>query len=212
MALNAKQRQKKLERQKKKRAQASKKNRQRVATMSSGSSNSAHYPIHECLVPENLFEQGLGTLIMSRRAPNGDFAVSFFLLDVFCVGVKNAGFRVCSLNEYEHQFKHSVFAAANGSDYLQIDAAQFRKLVEDAAAYASSLGLEPHPDYREARRLFGAVNSSTCNIEFKFGRGGKPLYIGGPHDSPSRIRQILKCLQQHRGEGDFDYVIGTDEP
>jgi hypothetical protein len=204
MALNAKQRQKKLERKKKKKAQAVKKSGQRISTPGSRSSSYTRYPVHECLVPENLFEQGLGTLLMSRRAPNGTIAVGFFLLDVFCLGVKNAGFRVCSSDEYEHQFKRSVFSAADGTDYLQIDAAQFRKLVEEAAAYASSLGFEPHSDYREARRLFGAVDASTSDIAFEFGKHGKPIYISGPHDSPTRIRQVMKSLQQHRGEGSVD--------
>jgi hypothetical protein len=211
MALNAKQRQKKLERKKKKKAQTVKKSGQRISATSSGSSSYARYPVHECLVPANLFELGLGTVLMSRRAPNGTIAVSFFLLDVFCLGVKNAGFRVCSSDEYEYQFKDSVFSAADDTDYLQIDAPQFRKLIEEAAAYASSLGFSAHPDYREARRLFGAVDVSTCDIAFEFGKDGKPLYIGGPNDSPSRIRQVMHLLQQHRGEGSVDDLIGTGE-
>ena len=211
MALNAKQLQKKLERKKKKKAQAVKKSGQRISATSSGSSSYARYPVHECLVPANLFELGLGTVLMSRRAPNGTIAVSFFLLDVFCLGVKNAGFRVCSSDEYEYQFKDSVFSAADDTDYLQIDAPQFRKLIEEAAAYASSLGFSTHPDYREARRLFGAVDASTCDIAFEFGKDGKPLYIGGPNDSPSRIRQVMHLLQQHRGEGSVDDLIGTGE-
>ena len=52
----------------------------------------AHAPIHESLVPASLFEQGIGNLLFSRSLPDGRVALGAFLLDVFCLGVKNAFF------------------------------------------------------------------------------------------------------------------------
>ena len=43
-----------------------------------------HAPIHECLVPASLFEQGLGNLVFSRALPDGHIAISVFLLAHVC--------------------------------------------------------------------------------------------------------------------------------
>jgi len=47
-------------------------------------------PVHECLMAESMFETGLGSIWISRKLANGKLSVALFLLDVFCLGVKNA--------------------------------------------------------------------------------------------------------------------------
>ena len=46
---------------------------------------------------------------------------------------------------------------------------------------------------------------------FPFGRDGKPFYVSGPNDSPTRIRRILDTLVKCVGEGGFDYLVHVDE-
>ena len=70
----------------------------------------AGHPVHECLIPDNLFDSGLGELVVTRRIPNGDIAMSAFVIDVFCLGVKDAMFMVLPESEYEHRIKGSMVA------------------------------------------------------------------------------------------------------
>ena len=56
--------------------------------------NYARNPIHECLFPASLFETGLGNVIVTRRTQVGSIAISAFVADVICLGVKNALFKV----------------------------------------------------------------------------------------------------------------------
>jgi hypothetical protein len=51
-----------------------------------------HAPIRESLVPANLFQQGIGNLLFSRSLPDRRLALGAFLLDVLCLGGKNASF------------------------------------------------------------------------------------------------------------------------
>src|SRR5258707_1258506 len=46
-------------------------------------------PIDCCVLHAALFEQGNGTLILARTAADGDLMMAAFLLDVFCLGVKD---------------------------------------------------------------------------------------------------------------------------
>jgi len=43
--------------------------------------------------------------VVTRRIPNGDIAMSAFVIDVFCLGVKDAMFMVLPESEYEHKLK-----------------------------------------------------------------------------------------------------------
>jgi len=100
MAINEQNKQKKLQQRKKKRKLLGKAVRTSLTSRHKALSYS-HYPVHECLVPEGLFETGLGTVIWTRRTPHGSIAISAFIVDVFCLGVKNALFNVSSEQDYE---------------------------------------------------------------------------------------------------------------
>src|SRR5437879_6588829 len=63
-------------------------------------------PVYECLVPENLFELGIGNVVFSRELPGGDIAVVVFLLDVFCLGVKDTLFKVVPEDEYRTRVRN----------------------------------------------------------------------------------------------------------
>jgi hypothetical protein len=79
--------------------------------------------------------------------------------------------------------------------------------VETAVAYARNLGLPPHPDYHEAKLIFGSIDPAECMEEFEFGQNGKPYFFAGPHDTPERCRQILNALERSCGPGGFDFTM-----
>src|ERR1700722_9982765 len=47
------------------------------------------FPILNCQIAESLEETGLGWVMLSRGSPDGRVAVANFLVDVYCLGVKN---------------------------------------------------------------------------------------------------------------------------
>ena len=85
-----------------------------------------------------------------------------------------------------------------------------RKLVEDAVAYASALGLSPHSDYHEARTLFGDTDASECHEVFVFGQNGTPHFVAGPNDSPAKCQRIIQALNERVGPDGFHYTIPVD--
>lgn len=70
MATSEQKRQKKLKKRKQKQNLAKKLSN----TVSSKNPLALYskYPIHECLVPENLFDTGIGTIIISRHSQFGE--------------------------------------------------------------------------------------------------------------------------------------------
>jgi hypothetical protein len=57
--------------------------------------NSVNEPLYECCASAEIFDVGIGDVLISRRrARDGLIAASIFLVDIFCLGVKNAMFHL----------------------------------------------------------------------------------------------------------------------
>lgn len=204
MAISEKQRQKKLLKKKQKRTTAVKK--ANAFIHDTGAAAYAVYPVHECLIPSDLFTTGIGELIISRHLPSGEIAFSAFILDVFCLGVKNAFFSVRFEGEYE-SIKDQM--TMDGRVFERIDPSCAWSLLKGAVDYAEQLGFDSHPDYKKAVKLFGNIDASDCRVRYDFGQNGKPMYIRGPHESPARAKKIVDQLFEKCGEGGFDYLIAS---
>ena len=163
----------------------------------------ANSPIYDSLVPAKLFELGMGNLVFSRSLPDGRIALGAFLLDIFCLGVKNAFFAIVARNEYAKRLRN--WSKAESLQPMQ--PACFRKLVEGGVAYAHDLGFNPHVDYEAARLIFGDVQSTACPTRFEYGHDGKPFYISGPHETAADVQAIVEKLQRRLGSGNFDCLV-----
>lgn len=165
---------------------------------------SLNAPLHECWTPENLFEPGagIGTVVVSRKAGGGNILVAGFLLDVFCLGIKDTFIRVMTGADYTDLLDRF---SGNGP-LTAIEPACARKLVESAEAYARDIGFSPYKDYRKSRRIFGDIDTEPCPRRFAFGSEGKPLFSAGPHDRPGRVKRIIRTLEKHCGKDGFHFL------
>ncbi len=167
------------------------------------------YPIVHCRVTEDLWTQGMGQALLSRELPDGSIAVAIFLVDRYCLGVKNALARIMGRFTYESDFVRKIAGQFPMGDFAPTGA---RKLVEDALAYAEDLGFHPHADYHKAKPLFGTIDPAECHDQFEFGKDGKPMFIAGPHDTPERCRKIMATLLHRCGRDGFHYLIPMADP
>jgi hypothetical protein len=157
------------------------------------------WPVFEASVPDNLFAKGIGNLFLARRMPNGRLAVGIYLLDTYCLGVKDFTLGVVSPAGYRLQ----VAQADAVGRQRPTSPERFAKLILDGVAYARGIGLEPHPDFELGEQLLAGINAAACTDTFEFGSDGKPLYIQGPNDGPARIAQIMTAIQPVGGFGTF---------
>jgi hypothetical protein len=163
----------------------------------------AAQPMHACLVQDSVFQSGVGMVFLSRKTGGGDLALSGFLVDAYCLGVKDAMFRELNLGEMEELLD----GAGATAPLTPVEPPYARKLLRDAAAYARSLGLPPHPDFETVELLFGDVAADACDIEFQFGHEGRPLYVPGPTESATRIRRRIETLRRRLGDDGFDFAM-----
>jgi len=208
MAVDERRRQKKLEKKtaKRKAVVAAKKKAGTFgsrALMERDVTHAASFPIYECLVPKMIFDLGVGNVVLARELPQGRVGASFFLVDVFCLGVKDAFFSIFSRSEYLAR----LGKMSSHESLEKIEPACARKLIEGAVAYALDLGFKPHPDYVLARRLFGDLKSDACDVHYTYGHEGKPEYISGPYESKQKSRHIIDQLTKRCGPDGFHFTI-----
>lgn len=210
MAINAKQRQKKLEKKNKKRKLV-KKSLAPGIQQRDRAVNYAKFPIHECLVPNSLFETGIGNVIVTRRTQAGSIAISAFIVDVFCLGVKNALFKVSSEFEYENTVKPRLIEVHEDQSFEKVHPSCARKLIEGAIHYAKEIGFSPHRDYKDAKGIFGNIESDVCPVKYIYGNEGMPFYIRGPNESETQAKRIVDQLHKKCGDGNYNYLVMLDK-
>jgi hypothetical protein len=156
----------------------------------------AQAPIQHCLLTESVFDVGMGTLVLARGATRHHLALSSFLIDAFCVGIKDVMFESVEREVFEMYME----ATDAGSPMISVDPSYARKLLRDLAAWSQSIGFAPHRDFAAVERIFGDTSADASDAVFRFGRDGKPVYIPGPNDTAPLIQRRIAQLRKHLGD------------
>jgi yecA family protein len=161
---------------------------------------------YEAFAQQGFQEKGMTQVIVTRTDDAGWLQAAVLLVDLYCLGVKDAFVAEMSANDWPETLDRIIPAP----DRIALHPACARKLVEGAVAYTEALGFAPHRDYKKARRVFGSVNSRDCPETFTYGRGGKPFFVAGPNDDEERIDRVMRVLTAKLGEDGFHYILPTE--
>lgn len=149
---------------------------------------------------------GLVAVVVARRHRPQRVSVCGYLVDVYCLGVKNAlGPKV--MNDRDLPAFCDMFFGGFEHAGAPIEAPLelARHLVWGGIDYARELGFEPHPDFPAAAGHLGPWEETSA---ITFGKDGEPFYIQGPHDDPNRV---MRTLNRSVGGGNFHFsaMVGT---
>jgi hypothetical protein len=145
--------------------------------------------------------QGMASVVAMRRMRQGNPISVCFLIDSYCLGVKDAYIsRDIDIDRLREMIRE-------GGDEVTILTPEYiAKWVPEAIAYARSIGIESSKNAELCLLMFSDVDATLCTEEFVFGKDGKPLYVAGPHDGSEKIARVMNALGK-LGEGNFNYVL-----
>jgi hypothetical protein len=149
---------------------------------------------------------GLVGVLVAREAGRNRVSVCAWLVDVYCLGVKNdLGPTVIYRTDLPLTVRN--FFAVFGIRPVAAPLELAQHLVLGAVDYARSLGFEPaaEADFADTRGHLGTWEGPSA---IRFGRDGRPFFISGPNDNPTRV---LRQLERAVGAGNFHYMIGVTE-
>jgi hypothetical protein len=162
------------------------------------------WPVAQAFVAAKLWEDGIGPLVIARQEGEGRLVFAVFLVDVFCLGVKNAFWSAGGPGDF-----NALIAKMDKSQKMvPIDPPYLVKLVIEAIDYAAALGFPPHPDYRHASRLLAGIDAAACDHQFTFGYKGKPLYIRGPYETLG----VADAISEHVANAGGNYFVPLSDP
>lgn len=146
--------------------------------------------------------EGLVCALWVRANRYGRLTANGALVDVYCLGVKNAMGPKHLQAEELRSFGFHYFTSYDAPP-VEVPFELLQSLVLGAADYAASLGFEPHPDFAAVRPSLGAWSGPS---PIRFGKNGRPLYMQGPDDY---VFQIVNTLRRTLGDGGFDFIGGV---
>lgn len=145
---------------------------------------------------------GLVMALVARDAGRRRVSVCAYLVDVFCLGVKNVREPEVMDAGKLPEFVRAYYSAF-GVRPLEVPIDLARHVVFGAVDYARTLGFEPDPAFDAVSDHLGEWTGPAA---VTFGMDGRPFYLQGPHDNSSKV---LNTLRSSVGDGNFQFTIGV---
>lgn len=165
------------------------KNRQSIEGLSEADliKKATEFPVYDVRVSMGWQNDGLAQVVVARQLPNLKFLLGIYLVDVFCLGLKDSFVRThLKYDELTELLGHFP-GKLEDCDYEDA-----RSIVLGGIEYAQQLGFEPIKDWKQTKHIIESERDFEHN--YTFGKDGMPFYIQGPNDDPDKILQKLQPL------------------
>lgn len=156
-------------------------------------------PIGKCYITPDWKESGISQIIISRVRPSGNLSVGIFLVDTFCIGVKDATYYT-NISEYE--FEDLTRRYGFGPDLKEISYNEAHNIIYGAIGFAKDGGIQPAKDFKIAGYILEKDTDDIPLIDYEFGKNGKHFLV---INSDKREMPYLRQLKKTLGD-DFEFV------
>ncbi|MCK9269425.1 MAG: plasmid pRiA4b ORF-3 family protein [Bacteroidales bacterium] len=168
-------------------------------------------PINGCWISDEWEDTGTAYIVVSRRHPNGNITAGVFLVDLLCLGVKQAQILYDTTAD---EFEGILKMMQDDVELEKADCQLVHEIIYSGLEYAKKFGFEPHEEFELARCLLEEDNPKKRRYDIECGVDGKPMFVPTEHESDERAAEILVQLEKTAGPGNYfhpDNVPGLDE-
>ncbi len=162
-------------------------------------------PIGKCYIaPPDWQESGMAHVIVTRVRPSGNLVMSSFLVDTFCLGVKDAGYHE---NMTPSDFEEYLNNYRKGMGLEEISYNEAHNIIYGAIAFAEEGGIKPNKEFDPAGYILEEDTEDIPLIEYDFGKNGKHFLVINPDRKEIPYYHTLK---KKLGD-DFEFVMPYSE-
>ena len=157
----------------------------------------------ECYVNSNWQDMGMAMLHVLGRAPDGRHAYAGFLVDVWCVGLKDvSGQREIS----RPQFEEVIDLVREEQPVARVTVVEARRLVGAGIRFARQNGFKLPPHYDRWTAIFGDLGDVASADLTGFGVEGGLRYVG---TKAFLQRRLAGCsVEEFLNRADVTWVLG----
>ena len=162
------------------------------------------FPLLECWISAEWEKDDLGLveILVARQQPDGNICFGMYLVDKFCLGLKNTFGRAgYSRTRYEKEFHNALFQNTKPEACSPELAYQ---MIYASIEYAAQFGFTPDKDFTLTQYLLAPRGELEESYDLTFGKDGKPFFIAGPYDN---AKVILRQLERTAGSGNYHYLV-----
>lgn len=155
--------------------------------------------LEACYINEGWEQAGIADIIVVRSKKSGKKVIGVYLVDVYCLGLKNTFYRI---DMPDDEIEDIVTGINGDTVHLKTDPDLAFNIIYGGIEYAEDLGFSPHKDFKVSEYLLPDVEDVPY-IDIEFGRNGRPFFMAGPHDNTGKI---INTLNKTIGEGNYDFA------
>jgi hypothetical protein len=161
-----------------------------------------------CLVNEGWQEKGMADVHVLRVGSGGIAGVAVFLVDCWCVGLKDVFGRV-GLNQSEYLRNVRQRSQDHGLKLVEIPLEEAARIVAGGIRFAVQNGFRLPPRYERWLPFVGPVDWRNADLS-GFGReNGELLWMGNPEDL--RRRLISGTVKEFLARPNVKYIMDIDQ-
>jgi hypothetical protein len=112
--------------------------------------NGRKMPFYECFINVDWREKGMATILISKKQPGGNITFGVYLVDIFCLGLKNTFF---NFNLSEDKYREVWTRLNSNEELFKADIVETQNIIYGAIDYAEEFGFRPHKDFKVTQFL-----------------------------------------------------------
>lgn len=159
-------------------------------------------PIHEVLINEEWEATGIANIIITRLHPQGNITGGDFLVDLKCLGVKDANF---FFNNSPSTYREKIdMIESQIGELLKIDYTLAHNIIYTALAFAAEFQIEPCKEFALLKYILEEDDEKIPLLDIVCGTNGIPHLIV----TPARRYELkyLNNLKKYAGEGKYYFT------
>ncbi len=162
-------------------------------------------PVLECWVNEDWNQTKIANITVARKHSNGNISSASYLVDLYCLGVKDTGFQFnISPLDYE-EFLEEMHSAY---EFIKIDYKLAHNIIFAGYEFALNIDINPHPEFSKTTMYFLEEDNDNVDlIDIECGQNGKPMIIKNS-DNFKEANILFNRLSESLGS---DQIILKDE-
>ncbi len=160
--------------------------------------------IGKCYRTNDINGDGLIYVVITRNHNGGKKSVGAFLVDEYCLGVKDA---FCKLRFDDDDYDAFLDRLTNYADLEGISYEEAHNLVYGAIAFAEEAGIKPCSQFSLAKYFLEEDTDDIPLIEYEFGKDGKHFLVANNNLELSKYLPILN----KNIPGRFKFMVMEDD-
>lgn len=157
-------------------------------------------PIDKCFINSDWQESGLAQILVIRNRPDGNYVFGVYLVDVFCLGLKDS---FCNNDASSEKLQEVMLYTFGIRPREEISYNEAHNIIYGAIAFAEEAGIPPIKDFDLTQYVLEEDTEDIPLIEYEFGKDGKYYLICG--EAYPRDKMFIEPLKKRLGDK-FNYI------